>query len=75
MHYIKTMVQKSVLKGMDILTNMHFQEDNILDELKNYKIPVEDFKSFKLYIEELSSQLNILSNESKFSQKVGGQQK
>lgn len=48
----------------------HFQEDNIVDELKNYQHSVEDFKSFKQYIEELSSQLNILSNESKFSQKL-----
>lgn len=64
-----------MLAGIGILTKIYFQEDNIVDELKNYKISVEDFKSFKQYIEELSSQLNILSNESKFSQKVSGKQK
>lgn len=52
------------------LTKMRFQEDNIIDELKNYKNSIEDFKSFKDSIDEFSSQLNILSDESKFSQKV-----
>ncbi|XP_037024992.1 myosin-2 heavy chain-like isoform X6 [Bradysia coprophila] len=45
-------------------------EDNIIDELKNYTPSIEDFRSFKQYVEELSSQLNVLSNESKFSQKL-----
>ncbi|KAG4068868.1 hypothetical protein HA402_005016 [Bradysia odoriphaga] len=48
----------------------HLSEDNIIDELKNYTPAIEDFRSFKQYVEELSSQLNVLSNESKFSQKL-----
>ncbi|KAJ6645776.1 putative glucose-6-phosphate 1-epimerase [Pseudolycoriella hygida] len=45
-------------------------EENIAEELRNYKNSAQDFKIFKDSIEELSSQLNILSNESKFNLKL-----